>query len=88
MAHKIGNNPHCIDCKWYVPYETEKNGYTGECQEEGTEPMKVKWQWDCSHWVDKITGLTHFEVLTRVPENYRTPADILYLSQFIEWRKK
>jgi len=85
MAHKIGNNPKCIDCKYYQEHEGDTN--KGKCT-AGKKILPVNWCDSCLDWIDKDTGLTHFEVLCRVPEPKRSEADIEYLSRFITWRPR
>lgn len=96
MAHVIGNDPHCIDCIHYrEKMEGEKCLYDGICDlplvingKKSSKPTHdVRWQGNCYDWQDRDTGLTHFEVMTRIPEAKRTPLEIQMLSRYIQWRE-
>ena len=102
MTHVIGNSTHCIDCIHYkAKQEGDHCLYDGFCDIPvtingrklgyyGNLYSAVRWQWGsgCQDWVDRETGLTHFEVMTRIPEAKRTPLEIEALKAYIEWKAR
>lgn len=76
--HRFGNNPKCIDCKYY--YSEEKNT---RCIEPGKECL-VNWNYTCRNWIEKERGLTHFEVMTLKPDPRRKPLEIEYITNILK----
>jgi hypothetical protein len=87
----------CKNCKFFEDFPNS-NKYVGKCHYgfyfNGKKMRDVvmlehimQHDW-CHSWIDKKTGLTHFEVMCRVPMSNRTEKDIEFLSQFIDWREE
>lgn len=92
MKHVIGNTPHCITCKYFVENnETDKNECDGWCTnglyingKKINERAKTYKHSGCRNWIEIETGITHFEATTRIPENYRTDAEKVYISTLLK----
>ena len=87
MKHRLGNSPKCISCFFYREKEagdkcrgygwcTNKKhlavGVNGHKREKPPEREAVQWMHSCRLWEDAENRLTHYEVLTRQPEPWKT----------------
>lgn len=86
---------HCGTCKHYAENESEMRKRDGFCllglringkKVNDRQPVDYYAGRSCRDWIDRDTGLTHFEVETMTPEPMRTPQDVEYLTRFINWR--
>lgn len=93
----------CDQCKHFEPYDEQLVDPLGD-KKDGVcyaglwlngrkirDTQKVNIRIDgssCRRFEHKTTGLTRFEIMCKVPEPKRSPEDIEYLSQFIDWRDK
>ena len=90
MKHTLGNDPRCKDCYWYREKEADDKclfegwctckkelatGINGRKREHPPERKAVHDHWCCQWWEDAEERLTHYEVMTRKPEPWRTPLE-------------
>jgi len=83
----MGNSPKCSECFWYREKQTEKEcpldgwctnkkrlkiGINDHKREHPPEREAVRWNHECRWWEDAEDRLTHFEVCTRHPEEWRS----------------
>lgn len=99
MKHRLGNSPKCKDCYWYREREPgvkcSKDGWcinpkqlaigvNGHKREHPPEREEVYWNCSCRLWEDAEDRLTHFEVLTRQPETWKTPIEQEHVRQILQ----
>ena len=93
-----GGTTWCEYCSHYREKEEgEKCMYDGFCDlplvcngvksKKPFHPVRFNWGSGCHDWIDRETGLTAFEVKTRLPERSRSPLEIEHLSKFITWKE-
>lgn len=102
MRHRLGNSPKCIECYsyrekkpndgclydgWCVNKYNCSHGINGRKRERPLEREAVRWQWSCRRWEDADTRLTHFEVNTRTPEEWRSENEKAYVRSLLESNK-
>ncbi len=98
MKHKMGNLPKCSDCFWYSEKEPHDGcrldgwcsneyqrtvGVNGHKREKPLERYEVARNHACRRWEDAESRLTHFEVMTRQPEEWRSAGEKEYITQLL-----
>lgn len=99
MKHRMGNSTRCSECYWFrKPRDWEKcqlDGFCGNINNRGInghvpenpkpeEPVLDVWGMSCRHWEDAETRFTHYEVMTRHAEPWRSEAEKEYIERVIE----
>lgn len=99
MKHTLGNSPKCIDCYWYREKQDGDNcrhdgwcvnpkalavGVNGRKRSHPPEKEAVMWNVACKRWEDADTRLTHYEVMTRQPEPWKTPIEQAHIRTLLE----
>ena len=103
MRHTLGNSPKCNTCYFYREKEageqcrgdgwcTNKKqcavGVNGRKRENPPEREAVMWQGCCRQWEDAEDRLTHYEVLTRQPEPWRSEIEKALIISILEEEKQ
>lgn len=85
MKHRMGNLPKCAECKYWRDKEPNDHcRFDGWCT-KGKAKTK-HWNDVCHDWIDAENGLTHYEVLTRQLEEWRTPTERLLYEPILKGR--
>lgn len=99
MKHRMGNSTRCSECYWFrEPRDGEKRTLDGYCTNTKArginghipenprpeEPVLDVWGMGCRHWEDAETRFTHYEVMTRHAEPWRSEAEKEYIERIME----